>query len=146
MMPFSAILVVIILLGIAVLHLLWAVGSHWPAKDEATLAKTVVGSKDIQKMPPRLASLLVAMVLIGAAHVVLAYAGLMQGFMLFQMYRIILVAMILVFSFRGLAAYIPHWRAMAPEQPFARFDQTRYGPLCLAIAALLFDVALTGRL
>ena len=117
MMPFSAILVVIILLGIAVLHLLWAVGSHWPAKDEATLAKTVVGSKDIQKMPPRLASLLVAMVLIGAAHVVLAYAGLMQGFMLFQMYRIILVAMILVFSFRGLAAYTPHWRAMAIKRP-----------------------------
>ncbi|NRB21031.1 MAG: DUF3995 domain-containing protein [Rhodobacteraceae bacterium] len=143
MMPFSAILVVILLLGIALLHLLWAMGSHWPAADEASLAKTVVGSKGIKKMPPRLASLMVALVLTGAAHVVLAYAGLMQEFLLFQMYRILLVAMILVFSFRGLAAYIPHWRAMAPEQPFARFDQTRYGPLCILIAALLLDVALT---
>mgnify|MGYP000329793601 CR=1 FL=1 len=143
MMPFSAILVVIVLLGIAALHLLWAAGAHWPAKDEATLAKTVVGSKGIQKMPPQLASLLVGLVLIGAAHVVLAFAGLMQGLMLFQMYRIILVAMILVFSFRGLAAYTQHWRAMVPEQPFARLDQTRYGPLCIVIAALLLDVALT---
>ena len=146
MMPFSAILVVIVLLAIAGLHLLWAAGSHWPAADEATLAKTVVGSKGIKKMPPRLASLLVAVVMTGVAHVVLVHAGLMQGFLLFQMYRIILVAMILVFSFRGLAAYIPHWRAMVPGQPFARFDQTRYGPLCLVIAALLLDVALTGRM
>ncbi|WIY27009.1 DUF3995 domain-containing protein [Parasedimentitalea psychrophila] len=143
MMPFSAILVVILLLAIALLHLLWAMGSHWPAADEATLAKTVVGSKGIKKMPPRLASLMVALVLTGAAHVVMAYAGLMQGFLLFQMYRILLVAMILVFSFRGLVAYVPQWRAMVPEQPFARFDQTRYGPLCILIAALLLDVALT---
>jgi len=146
MMPFSAILVVIVLLAIAGLHLLWAIGSHWQAPDEETLAKTVVGSKSIKKMPPRLASLLVAIVMIGAAHVVLVYAGLMPGLMLFQMYRIILVAMILVFSFRGLAAYIPYWRAMVPEQPFARLDQTRYGPLCIVIAALLLDVALTGSL
>jgi len=143
MMPFSAILVVIVLLVIALLHLLWAAGSHWPAVDEKTLAKTVVGSAGIQKMPSRLASLIVAVVLAGAAHVVLAYAGLMPGFMLFRMYRILLVAMILVFSFRGLAAYIPQWRAMTPEQPFARLDQTRYGPLCIVIAALLLDVALT---
>jgi len=143
MMPISAILVVVVLLGIAVLHLLWAAGSHWPAADEQTLAKTVVGSKGIKRMPPRLASFLVAVVLIGAAHVVLAYAGLVPGFLPFQMYRILLTAMILVFSFRGLAAYIPHWRAMAPEQPFARLDQTRYGPLCIVIAALLLDVALT---
>jgi len=143
MMPFSAIVVAIVLLLIAVLHLLWAMGRHWPAKDEKALAKTVVGSKDIQKMPPRLASLLVAVVLTGAAHVVLAQAGMMPGFLLPQMYRILLVAMIIVFSARGLAAYVPHWRALVPEQPFARLDQNLYGPLCLVIAALLFDVALS---
>lgn len=143
MMPFSAIVVAIVLLLIAALHLLWALGSHWPKGDEKTLARTVVGSKDIQSMPPRLASLLVAIVLVGAAHVVLVSAGMMSGFLLPQMYRILLVAMIIVFSARGLAAYVPSWRAMVPEQPFARLDQTRYGPLCLVISALLLDVALT---
>lgn len=143
MMPFSAIAVAIVLLLISAVHVLWAAGSSWPANDEKTLARTVVGSKGIERMPPKLASLMVAIVMVGAVHVVLVTAGLMPGFMLAQMYRILLVAMIIIFSARGLAAYVPSWRAMVPEQPFARFDQNYYSPLCLVIAVLLLDVALT---
>jgi hypothetical protein len=40
-----------------------------------------------------------------------------------------------VFLGRGLAAYIPAWRRVTPEQPFARLDQIAYGPLCLALGA-----------
>ncbi|KAE9631071.1 DUF3995 domain-containing protein [Parasedimentitalea maritima] len=143
MMPFSAIIAVLLLLAIALVHLLWALGSSWPVGDEKTLARTVVGSKDIQKMPPRLASLGVAIVLTAAAHIVLASGGLMPGILLPRMYQILLVAMILVFSARGLVAYMSFWRELVPEQPFARLDQRIYAPLCLLIAALLLDVALT---
>lgn len=143
MMPFSAIFTAFLLLGIAAVHVMWAFGSSWPASDEKTLARTVVGNKDIQSMPPRLASLMVAIILAAAAHVVLASASLMPQILLPRMYDILLVAMILVFVARGFAAYVPQWRAMVPEQPFARLDQTVYGPLCLLIAGLLLDVALT---
>lgn len=142
-MLFSAVLVALTLLLIAAVHFLWATGSHWPAVDEKTLAKTVVGSKDITSMPRRRASFMVAVVMLGATHVVLVSAGLMPGFLLDRMYKIILVAMILIFSFRGLAAYAPFWRGLVPEQPFARLDMILYGPLCLVIALLLLDVALT---
>ena len=143
MMPFSAILAAVLLLLVSAVHLLWVFGSTWPAKDEKSLAKIVVGSKGIQTMPPRLASLIVALVLLGATHVVLVSANLMHGPLLARMYDIILVAMILIFSARGLASYTPQWRAMVPEQPFASNDQKFYGPLCIVIATLLLDVALS---
>ena len=39
------------LIVIAAVHLLWALGFWWPIKDEAALARAVVGTKGIDRMP-----------------------------------------------------------------------------------------------
>ncbi|MBN8882159.1 MAG: DUF3995 domain-containing protein, partial [Salana multivorans] len=52
--------------GAAALHAAWAAGSSWPAADDRELAELVTGSGDIG-MPPRTASLAVAVLLGGAA-------------------------------------------------------------------------------
>jgi len=44
---FIALLASIGLIVIAAAHLLWALGIWWPIKDEAALARAVVGSKGI---------------------------------------------------------------------------------------------------
>jgi hypothetical protein len=38
-----------------------------------------------------------------------------------------------VFLLRGAVTYMPFWRRVAPEQPFARLDRQYYAPLCLLI-------------
>ena len=40
-----------------------------------------------------------------------------------------------VFLGRGVAGYVPAWRAIFSREPFATMDRTYYSPLCLAIAA-----------
>ena len=49
----------------------------------------------------------------------------------------------LVFAGRGIAGYVPVWRARFPREPFATYDRRYYSPLCLilaaAFAALLFN-------
>ena len=42
---------------------------------------------------------------------------------------------------RGMAAYLAPWRRLTPKQPFATFDRTIYGPLCLA-----FGIGFVGLL
>ena len=41
----------------------------------------------------------------------------------------------LVFAGRGVAGYVPAWRARHPREPFASLDRHYYSPLCLLLAA-----------
>lgn len=136
MVVFAALVAGFLLIAISALHLAWAAGATWPAEDETALALRVAGFRGVRSMPPRGASVAVAMALAIAAHIVFAAAGLMPGIAADALYRPALMALALVFTGRGLAPYTPQWRALTPEQPFARLDRRYYGPLCLLIAAL----------
>ncbi|MCF6301911.1 MAG: DUF3995 domain-containing protein [Devosiaceae bacterium] len=123
-------LIFIPLLAISMVHMLWAFGSTYPAKTQRDLARTVAGFKDIEKMPPRLASLAVSLATL--------FAGLWALALTDPNTSLILTSggFVLTFLFlaRGLVSYTSWWRALTPEQPFASFDVKVYGPLCLFIA------------
>ena len=133
------ILAVAIVLGVALsaisaLHLYWAFGGVWPASDESSLIKTVIGDPKLRRMPPFGMTIVVVFALAGAALValLLAFRLLVSLDMLITLAGILLA---LVFLGRGVAAYIPAWREKHPLEPFARLDRAVYSPLCLALGA-----------
>jgi len=118
----------------AAVHLLWALGSTWPCKDETSLARTVVGSRGITKMPPRWASFLVSVCLFGAGLSALALRGI-GPIQIPQMIQLLGgMALMAVFGLRGVLGVFPTFEKMAPEQPFLRLNRRFYSPLCVLIA------------
>ena len=57
----------VVLAALAVLHGLWAIGVWWPIRDEAALARAVVGRPGITRMPGAVPSALVVVALLWAA-------------------------------------------------------------------------------
>ncbi len=131
-MTILALLTALILLVLAALHLLWALGIWWPIADEKALAHAITGFRGMDAMPSRAASLAVATALaisalaaglLGAANnapLPIAMAG---------------VGCALVFLGRGFAGFTPAWARLTPEEPFRTNDRLYYSPLCLAIGA-----------
>lgn len=114
-------------LGIAVFHILWGIGFWWPIRTEEVLVRAVVGFKGATRMPGPIPCALVAVALIFAAN--------FPWFPYGNLRSIGLWACAVVFLSRGLFAYLPFWRRMTPQKPFATLDRTRYGPLCLLLGA-----------
>ena len=117
------------LLAISMVHLLWAFGLTYPAKDELTLARTVAGFRGIEKMPPRIASFGVAIATLVAGIWALALTDASPSLVLTGGGAVLA----LVFLVRGLVGFTRKWREMTPEEPFATFDRKLYSPLCIGI-------------
>ena len=120
------------LLMVAVAHLLWSVGRTWPIRNEALLAQTVVGLPGITRMPNRLLSFAVALLLFAAGTIALALADHDSGGWWLTLLGLAAAA---VFIGRGILAYTPGWRARFPTEPFATLDRKNYAPLCFWIGA-----------
>lgn len=129
------VVLIVLLTGAAAIHLVWAVGIHWPIRDEAQLAKAVVGTPGIARMPPRWASALVVLALLIATLLTAAQAGWLTLPVPPGLIQIMIILMVLVFALRGMVGYLPVWR----QRMEPRFDQLNarfYSPLCLIIALL----------
>ncbi len=131
------VIVAAVLAVIALLHLAWGLKLRWPVADETRLAATVIGIRGYTRMPPLAPSAAVAALLAVVIGLALWHAGAPGWFT-----RLGLLGGAVVFIGRGIAAWTPAWRRYAPQQPFARLDQTVYGPLCLALGAGLVTLAL----
>lgn len=116
------------LLVVAAVHGYWALGGHWPARERALLAETVVGPG--QPMPGAAATWSVAVLLVAAAAIVLG-TGLGTGIWLFRAGALVVGAVLLV---RGVAGLYLSGVANR-ESTFARLDLRIYSPLCLLLAA-----------
>ena len=116
------------LLAVSVAHLLWSLGRTWPIRSEKLLAQTVVGFRDIERMPPRLASLAVSVATLAAGIVALALADHEGGGMALTLLGLPLAA---VFLARGAIGYTAWWAAKTPEANFRLNDRRVYSPLCL---------------
>ncbi len=125
-----------ILLGIAFLHLLWAIGFWFPIREEQSLAKAVVGSSGVSKMPGAIPCALVA--------VALTFAAILPQQADFPFRDLLMSLIAAIFILRGIAAYFPMWRALVPEEPFATLDRRYYGPLCLALGIGYLILVLGG--
>ena len=128
-----------ILLAVAGLHLLWAIGLWWPIRDEAALAQTVVGSPGVTRMPGAFVTSLVVVALLGAA-----WWPWYGGFAGPRVHQLGLGALAAVFGARGLASFTIIPRSGA-EPAFKRADKRYFGPLCLLIAALFLTILLRGH-
>ncbi len=120
---------------IASLHFFWACGGIWPLKSELQLARAVVGTRDISKMPHRGISALVGLIIAGAAVWPLMWRALVpyvvpQGAVWAGMF-----GLTIAFLARGIAGFLPFMMKRQSEQPFARLNKSVYSPLCLALAA-----------
>lgn len=129
------IVVLTLVLGaIGIIHALWGLEIWVPIRDEEQLARTVVGAKDVTRMPGTIPCFLVV------AGFCIIIAALWTNHMVLS--RLILWGAVAVFVGRGLIAYTAFWRRMTPEQPFATYDPKYYAPLCLVIGAGLLFVLL----
>jgi hypothetical protein len=123
-------LLFIALLAVSVAHFLWSLGRTWPIRDEKLLARTVVGFKDVERMPPRLASLAVAVAILAAGILALALADHDAGGLGLTLLGLVPAA---VFLARGIVGYTPWWTALTPEPNFRLNDARVYSPLCIAL-------------
>lgn len=139
--PVLAMLLAAILLVLAAIHAYWAVGGIWPARSEKALARAVVGAPGISRMPPPGASFGVALALVMAALWPIMTLGMVSIPVPLTVFRLAGWLLAAIFLVRGVATYLPAFRRIFPEQPFARFDRLAYGPLCLVlgIAFLVLD-------
>ena len=124
-MTFVALLVSAILIVVAAVHFLWALGWWFPIRDEAELVKAVVGVKGAEWMPgPIPCALVVAAMLIAAGLPWIAHGGVRQ---------VVLILAATGFVIRGILPWRPFWRKLTPQEPFATYDRRFYGPLCLLL-------------
>ncbi len=126
---FVASIVFVILLAMALAYLLWALGSRWPIKDPELLAKTVIGRPGVTRVP-RLASLIVAVLVFAAGMVALSLADHTAGDWWLTALGAVLAAL---FLGRGALGYTVGWRARYSVEPFVTNDRRVYSPLFLIV-------------
>lgn len=122
------------LLMVAFAHFLWSVGRTWPIRNQnhTLLAQTVVGTPGITRMPNRLVTFVVSMILLAAGIVALSLADHTSGGWWLTLLGALLAV---VFIGRGVLGYTPAWRARFPTEPFATLDRKNYSPLSFWIGA-----------
>ncbi|MDR3464946.1 MAG: DUF3995 domain-containing protein [Xanthobacteraceae bacterium] len=123
----------VLLAAIAALHVAWGFGAVWPCVGEAALVTVVVGYRS-ERMPPPVQCFIAAGAILAAAVVIALLAGLVRSPLPSSLVVLLGLGATMVFAGRGVAGYVPAWRARFPRQPFARLDRSVYSPLCLVIA------------
>ncbi len=114
--------------AIAVVHVVWGLGSHWPEESEEALARSVVGDGR-RRMPPPWQCFLVALVL--------AVMALWPWYVLGRIAEPAVLAgtyMIAgIFVARGIAGFSHRWKAHFTVEPFATRNRRYYSPYCLLL-------------
>lgn len=138
MIMFVSSMMFIALFAVALAHFLWSFGRTWPIRDEKLLAQTVIGFKDIERMPPRLASFAIALATLAGGIFALALADHDSGGGM----SILGLLVGLVFFIRGVVGYTSWWRALTPEPNFRLNDARVYSPLCILLGLGFFALSI----
>jgi hypothetical protein len=117
------------LAALSALHLNWAVGSTWPAADEARLADTVAGLREM----PGTGSCLVVGLGLGLASTVVSGAG--GNHRSAQVVRFGVATGFIVRGALGITGNTFRLVSWKPSARFSELDRRYYGPLCLLIGA-----------
>jgi Protein of unknown function (DUF3995) len=133
-MSFIALAIFLLLTAIAGIHVLWGIGVRWPRKTEAELVTAVIGHKR-DTMPSPNQCYLAALAIFIPGAIALMLAGLVQTPLPPWLVLLAGTGAALVFAGRGIAGYVPAWRALHPREPFASLDRHYYSPFCLLLAA-----------
>jgi len=119
------------LLAVFFAHLIWAFGAKWPMQDRDMLARTVIGLDGAPRMPPRLVTLVFALLTLYAGVVALALSDPTPSATDIAVGSALAVLLLV----RGGAGYTAQWRKWRPAQPFAAMDRKYYSPLALYLGA-----------
>ena len=122
----------IALLALSFAHFLWSIGRTWPIRNETLLAQTVIGLPGITRMPSKLLTFAVSLLILSAGIAALALADHASGGWWLTLLGAVLAA---VFIGRGVLGYTKGWRERFPTEPFASLDRNNYSPLCFWIGA-----------
>lgn len=127
-----------VLVLIALVHAGWALGMHWPAKSEASLIRTVIGTPGMTKMPGPGLTLIVA-VAIAITGLCALWLGDVFALPLPGWFETVTGSVLaLVFASRGFATVFGSMFGAGPlrqrVEPFATLDRRLYAPLCLLLA------------
>jgi hypothetical protein len=114
-----------VLLAIGGLHVAWALGSSWPAPDQASLGELVAGRTD-SSLPGPAACLAVAGLVAGRPH---RRPGLQRAG------AAGVAAVLAVRASAGLAGRTDLLVPGSVSPRFRRLDRRCFSPLCLALAA-----------
>jgi hypothetical protein len=144
MITLLAVVLWIVLAAIAALHAAWGLGSHWPCESEESLVRTAGGTAGATRMYPPAACFTVAALLAGVSVWPLFAAGLLTKAWPRWLTLLAGAAIAAVFVARGVAGYVPAWRALQSAEPFATLDRRYYAPLCLLLGAGFLTVLLAG--
>ncbi len=145
-MTYVALAIFLLLGTVAALHVGWAFGMVWPAKDPQSLASMVIGQPDLQQVPGRPLTLGVALAIFAAALCAPWAAGLISLPLPDWMATLSPYVLALIFTARGIATYIPNGPLSNTVEPFHSLDWTYFAPLCLLLAAGYASIALNGLL
>lgn len=143
-MKILALLLFVVLVLIAAIHAYWAFGGLWPAATEQELVNTVIGAPNMTGMPSTWSTLVVAFLVLLTAFTALAAGGIVPASPQWLL-RVITAGAAAVFFLRGVGGYFFEKVAWVPDEPFATLNRTFYSPLCLAIAAGFFLLALASH-
>jgi hypothetical protein len=133
----------ILLTAIAAVHVAWGVGVRWPRRSEIELVTTVIGHRR-DTMPPPFQCYVAALAIFIPGAIALMLAGIVQTALPPWLVILAGAGAALVFAGRGIAGYVPAWRARHPREPFASLDRHYYSPLCLMLAAGLAVLLTNG--
>ncbi|HEV7319570.1 MAG TPA: DUF3995 domain-containing protein [Ensifer sp.] len=133
MLTIIAVLIFLVLGGIAGLHAYWATGGLWPCRDEASLVRTVVGTKHRSVMPPAWLAWIVSVLILVAALLPLSVTPFLAGVLPPALTYCGLTVLTAIFCARGLLAFSAAFHRRHSAEPFATLDRRIYGPLCLSI-------------
>jgi hypothetical protein len=133
-------------LGLAVLHIVWALGAVWPARTRADLTELMVGlparadgEAHVDRFPSRAATLAVAASLTICATWLSLAVFVPRHTPLADILPLVLAA---VFGLRGVLGYFDtRLRPATRSLPFAHWNRVLYSPLCLLLAALSWGAA-----
>jgi len=129
----------VVLFCVSGLHAYWAFGGRWPGEDDVSLARTVVGTRE---MPSASLTLVVAALVLLASLLPLVKIAPVPSILPPVLTQTGLALLTAVFGLRGLVTYTLIWRRKAFEEPFATLDRRYFGPLCIllgmAFGVLLF--------
>lgn len=139
---------------VAFLHAFWAIGGKWPGRDEESLAKSVIGTKGLTKLPKASLTILVAALIFIAGLIPMLWANaisqtnsitfplptvltlileMMNDLIPHWFLKISMIGLTFIFLGRGVVTYTPWAEQQDLEEPFRSLDKKYYAPLCLAL-------------
>ncbi len=133
-MNIIALIIFAILIIIALIHLSWAFGSFWPARDEYSLVQMVIGEPDIRHMPSRKLIFFIAIAFFLAALFALWGANIIMPPLPLWIRELVIFLLAFIFATRGLAPFLIAKQLGERVEPFKSLDKSLFAPISILIS------------